>query len=252
MVREIRALERIFNLHDADSAISRFRIDHRKPPPELRTVLTLAERWSARTLGAFDPYIDGLRALWEESHLLGIEPAAASIEAALLEKTPATVNLNAIAKGWIVDRALDVARNAPRAPQTATINAGGDIAHFGPDPIVVGIEDPQRPYDNAAPTTTISLQDAAVATSGPAHRRIGEGAGAANHVIDPRTGRPADGVASATVVAPDAATADVLATALSVLHPLAGIELIGSVAATSALIIDDDGQQFRSATWADR
>ena len=66
---------------------------------------------------------------------------------------------------------------------------------------------------------TIELRDAGMATSGRARRGYRIGGRWYSHVIDPRTGRTVDDVASVTVVASSAATADVLATLLGVLHP---------------------------------
>ncbi|MEE8410707.1 MAG: FAD:protein FMN transferase, partial [Myxococcota bacterium] len=63
-----------------------------------------------------------------------------------------------------------------------------------------------------------------------------------HHILDPRTGMPAEGVRSATVVATDAMSADAFATALVVLGPDKGMELIESQPEIEAMIVDDNNE----------
>ena len=68
-------------------------------------------------------------------------------------------------------------------------------------------------------------------------------------MIDPRSGRPADQIAGVTVVAPDAATADVLATAAAVGTPEDALNLLADVEDVHGLIVADDGTVTRSTGW---
>ncbi len=109
-----------------------------------------------------------------------------------------------LVKGWAAERALDcLARSGAPA---ALVNAGGDIAGFGrPDgnrSWRVGIRDPRTPGRIVA---TVEAA-AAVATSGLYER--------GPHVFDPFSGRPAGGIASATVTGPRLDLADAMATGL--------------------------------------
>lgn len=78
-----------------------------------------------------------------------------------------------------------------------------------------------------------------------------------SHVIDPRTGRPVDQVASASVHAPNTATADAIATMLSVVEPAEGLAFMLTLADSSAfaseslgcLIVDKTGYQFTNDVW---
>ena len=99
-------------------------------------------------------------------------------------------------KGWAVERA------AARLPAGLDwcVNAGGDVVVRGA--FTVGVEDPLAPGRVAI---ALPVTDGAVATSGTAAR--GE------HLYDPRTGAPATGLASLTVLAPTLVVADVVATA---------------------------------------
>ena len=92
-----------------------------------------------------------------------------------------------------------------------------------------------------------------LATSGSARRGWRIAGRWYSHVIDPRSGRPVDHVASASVVAPDAATADAVATVLSVLAPAEGVafvEGLDDVPDVAALVVGADGSTWRSAGWA--
>lgn len=146
-------------------------------------------------------------------------------------------------KGWAVERAA----RRHLAPLTAEpgviaagINAGGDLQLFtatGADwTWNVAVVDPT---DRSRVIATVPVRDGAVATSGAAERGA--------HIIDPRSGRPAAGVASATVIAAGLAHADVWATAAVV----AGCDDLGWIpraGATAGILVSDDGRVRR---WLD-
>jgi thiamine biosynthesis lipoprotein len=119
------------------------------------------------------------------------------------------VDLGGLVKGWAVDRA---ARHLNPAGNWV-INAGGDLLARGEGPDgagwLVGVEDPFRRQHDIA---TLSIRDAAVATSSTMRRRWTTTDGEAHHLIDPRTGRPSKSdLVSATVVAETALRAEALA-----------------------------------------
>jgi thiamine biosynthesis lipoprotein len=130
---------------------------------------------------------------------------------------PLILDLGAVAKGL----AIDTAARELRPAANFAIDAGGDLYLGGRnahgDAWAVGIRHP-RLHDQLIDTLHVS--DKAVCTSGNYER-----AGAGGHILDPRTGRPADDVASVTVVARTALIADAMATAAFVLGPTEGIEL---------------------------
>ena len=101
----------------------------------------------------------------------------------------------------------------------------------------------------------LNLRDRAVATSGGYQRSVTVGRRRYSHLIDPRTGRPAAGVASATVVADSPFIANPLATALAVMNPADGLKLVARLVdaagvAAACLIVAADGGQFRSPNFA--
>ncbi len=163
------------------------------------------------------------------------------------------LDLNALAKGHVVDLVVDRAFAAFELDRLV-VNAGGDLVHRGAEPLRLGVEDPHQPYDNAAPLAVLEVRDRAVATSGRARRWFTVDGVRRSRVLDPRTGQPVAHTASATVVAPDATTADVLATVASVLEPAEAVAFVDSLAAdgidASCLLVADDGAVRASAGWA--
>lgn len=125
-----------------------------------------------------------------------------------------TLDPTGLVKGWAADRASQVLTE--HGLPDHCVNAAGDVVLSGcPDAARswrIGIADPRVRGALLGVVDTGSLPDArAVATSGVAERGL--------HITDPRTGRAADGVLSATVTGGDPAVADGLATALVVAGP---------------------------------
>ena len=90
----------------------------------------------------------------------------------------------------------------------------------------IGVQDPFHPEENAVPLMTLRARDRAIATSAAYERPYRIGNRRYSHIFDPRTGRPAEGIASATVVADDNVAANALATTLCVLTPEEGLKLV--------------------------
>jgi thiamine biosynthesis lipoprotein len=135
---------------------------------------------------------------------------------------PLVLDLGAVAKGLAIDmaaRELDPFENY-------AIDAGGDLYlaghNAGGEPWSVGIHHPRRDREVIE---CLRVSNAAVCTSGD-YERQGSGDEAGHHLMDPRSGKSADAVVSATVVAPTAMLADALATAAFVLGPDQGIRLL--------------------------
>ncbi len=116
----------------------------------------------------------------------------------------------------------------------------------------IGIQDPfavESSDVNESYSWVLELENKAVATSGNYRQYETIEGKHFSHIIDPRTGYPANHNPGVTVIAPTCMDADALATALSVLPPEEGIELIESIADTEAMIIagtKDDNKIYRS------
>jgi thiamine biosynthesis lipoprotein len=230
--------------------------------PELAAVLADAERWRQRTGGAFDPAAEALAELLRTG---GGPEAVAELASALAaerrvplwdvdgartarRRTRRPVSLDAIAKGYIVARAAGRAY-AIEGVHDVLLNVGGDVQHRGARPVAVGVTDPFAPAENAPPIAVVRVQDAALATSGGYRRGFLLDGRHVSHIVDPRTGRPAERIASASVLAPDCATADALSTAFSVMSPHESVALADALPGVGCLLVDRDGAVVANDAW---
>jgi thiamine biosynthesis lipoprotein len=161
----------------------------------------------------------------------------------------ARLDLGGIAKGWAADRAAQ--RLGKLAP--ALVDAGGDIAASAPQadgsPWPVGVADP---LDPEAQLDLVMLWRGGVATSGRDYRRWRKDGRWQHHIIDPRTGLPAQtDVLSATVVAPSARMAETAAKTALILGSLDGLRWLDDRPELAGLIVLDDGSTIPSRKWLD-
>lgn len=286
---ECERLEALLSGYRASSAWSRWRAgDDSAVTPEVVELLALAAHWHRLSGGAFNPAAGLLRDLWQRSAADGAAPTEHALAAAVaeiavlpyrvvdgdhpgrgglhLERTGDCkhLDLHAIAKGWIVDRAVAAAL-AVDGVSEVLVNAGGDLAHRGGAPITVGIEDPRRPYDNAPPLTRVQLGDGGLAAGSGARRPLVVAGQRHSHVLDPRTGHPVQHTLAAAVIAPDVCTADAAATVVGVLtvdEALAWCDAIDAIDAPDAVavtasaatgvachLLAADGSEHVSASW---
>jgi thiamine biosynthesis lipoprotein len=274
VVAELQRLERICSVHDPGSELQRWKAgDVTRPGTDLSSVLAAALDWQVRSGGRFNVQAGLAVQCWRRAEAGATVPDPRELAelAVRMAEPPFTigpdgvpiaigdlagVDLNAFAKGWIVDRAVVAGLDAAHAAGAArdgielVVNAGGDLRHAGGAAVPVAIENPLRPYDNEPPLTVIALCGAGIATSGRARRGFRIGDTWYGHVIDPRTARPVDTVASISVVAPDAATADVLATVLGVLPPAAAVDEATRYG-VACLVVDPEGRVHTNDRWGD-
>jgi len=259
---EIDRLERVFSRYDRESELNRWLNDARlEPSAELSDLLRRAEAWRTLTGNAFHPGSEALTLLWRRAERDGRLPSQVDVaqvlghlRAPVWDETPGwrpevPLNLNAFAKGFIVDRAAHEASAC--GALAVLVNLGGDLRHLGITDVPVDVMDPFAPYDNAAPLVRVSLHQQGLATSGGAFRGFQIGPDRFSHLLDPRTGYPVDQVVGATVLATTCADADVLATAFSVLSPAESLALSAQLPGVACLLVSQDGQRQRSAGFPD-
>ncbi|MDH3762893.1 MAG: FAD:protein FMN transferase [Gammaproteobacteria bacterium] len=155
------------------------------------------------------------------------------------------INLGGIAKGYAVDRAIDIVSQC--GISQAMISAGGDsriIGDRGGRPWMIGI---QHPRDSSAIALRVPLSETAVSTSGDYERFFIEDGERIHHIIDPTTGRSAKNSWSATVTGPNAMTTDALSTTIFILGAVKGLALIESLDGIDAIIIDSAGKLHYSS-----
>jgi FAD:protein FMN transferase len=158
------------------------------------------------------------------------------------------VDLGGIAKGYAVDRGIDILRRA--GVTQASVSAGGDSYILGDrrgQPWTVGIRDPRNAE---AVSAVLPLTDTAVSTSGDYERFFEEGGVRYHHILDPSTGRSARDSWSVTILGPDATFTDALSTSVFVLGPQLGLALVDRLPGIDAIIIDASGKLRFSADLA--
>ncbi|WP_426574014.1 FAD:protein FMN transferase [Aquihabitans sp. McL0605] len=270
LVTEAKRLEAVFTVFDPGSDLCAWRSGAvAEAGPELARLLAIAAFWQVRSGGAFNPLTRVLTDCWHRAEREQVPPsrgelavvagsiaapAFAVTEGGGIERRRACdhLDLNAVAKGHVVDL-LATRALARDGVERVVVNAGGDLLHRGTGTLRVGVEDPHHAYDNVPPLLTVLVADGAVATSGRARRWFQVDGQRRSRVLDPRTGWPVEHGASATVIAPDAATADVVATVASVLVPPEAVAFVDGLAGdgidAACLVIDAGGGRHRSARW---
>jgi len=263
-VDEMLRLQVVFSVFDPDSEVCRWRTGATDTPsPELVECLAAAEHWWKVSGGAFHPASARLRTLWlgaEADQRLPSDHELAEVVSGLhglpyvvhegrVSRTGdcTGIDLNAIAKGYIVDRAVATAMRFPGVVDVL-VNAGGDLRHEGDRELRVGVEDPA---DRAGPpATVVDLARGALATSGSVHRGFQIAGTWYGHVLDPRTGRPVADRPSTTVRARDAMTADAIATVVNVLGWPAAEPLVADLPDVAVLSVDAAGSVLRGSGWS--
>jgi len=152
------------------------------------------------------------------------------------------IDLGGIAKGFAVDRAVEALKR--HGVPSGVVNAGGDLAVFGPAPYTVHIRDPRLPSQLLC---AASVDNEALASSGAAFDPFQSLDLSAPAVIDPKTQAPARAVAGATVRAPACMMADALTKVVMVTGEAAG-SVLGHYGA-EALMVSAGGSVSCSSGW---
>ncbi len=232
---EVERLEARLSVFQEESEISRLNRaeSETQVSPEVYELLQRAAALARATGGAFDPASGALVRAWATRRVPSAEVHAAARQASgmahvMLGDGPRTVrflrpgvefNLGAIGKGYAIDRALALAVRRYRVRAALMQGGRSSLKGIGAPPASprgwpVALGDPLRPGRTLA---TLWLRDRALGTSGADRQFFMENGRRYGHILDPRTGWPADGVLSASVVAPHAGDADALSTAFFVL-----------------------------------
>lgn len=258
--KRIGDLNAIFSDYEDDSEVTQLSRSSGqgravKVSAELWTVLSRAQELARQTGGAFDVTCGPLVNAWRRARrkhelpgadLLGELRGRVGWQKMRLNEKARTVellapemrlDLGAIAKGYACDEAVKVlrAKGCPRA----LVAGSGDMTAGDPPPGRTGwrVEVPgldAEPPAEKPPAIVVDLANAAIATSGDRFQRLEIGGKRYSHVLDVRTGMPLTDHSLVSVIAPDGMTADSLATAVSVLGPAAGIDIIGKTPGAAA------------------
>ena len=217
---------------------------------DTRYVIQRANSFSELSEGAFDITIFPVLELWKENASRNGIPTDEEISQRLglvnykdiliegkkvsFRKPGMGITLAGVAKGYAVDRAIEaLARCNIRH---ALVNAGGDIRGMGGKgdhiPWKIAIRDPRN---HTRIVTTVEIVDRAIATSGTYRRSLSD-------ILNPRAGKPVEGMLSSTVIAKQAMDADMLATGVFVLGTEKGKKLSGTLDGVETFLIGNDGR----------
>ena len=223
----------------------------------------------------FNPAIGQLIALWgyhQDEPPKGPPPTKAAIEQELAQhprmsdiefdglrmrsRNPAVqLDFGAMAKGLAIDRIIDYLRT--QGIRNAIINAGGDLkvlGSHGDRPWRIGIRHPRPDSDKQGEVlAALDVNDGeSVFTSGDYERFYEYEGRRYHHIIDPRSGYPADQTTSVTVIHTDAATADAAATALFVAGPADWQAIARKMQLRYVMLVDKNGQIIMTPAMAKR
>ena len=278
----VESLERQMTVFRPDSEINRLNRTCADGPvevePRLFELLELALELCSETAGAFDVTSAPLWKAWGFARRAGRVPgdeelarARQNVGSHLVEldgqrrtlrfRQPGVeLNLGGIGKGYALDRAAEVLAAAGindfllSGGQSGILGRGSTMAirpaspHAGPVGWVVGV---RHPTQRGSRLAELRLRDRALGTSGSATQYFRHKGRRYGHILDPRTGQPAEGVLSVTVVAPTAAVADALSTAFYVIGPDSALEYCRSRPEIAAVLVSPaqrgSGIEVRSA-----
>jgi FAD:protein FMN transferase len=232
-------------------------------PPDFLTVLSAALRIAEESGGAFDPTIGAIVDAWGfgAAGPVGSAPDHEATETlrlaagwrrvacdTLLQRARRTdtlaLDFSGIAKGFGADRAAAWLKS--QGFRHFLVEVGGELVGTGvkPDgqPWWVDIE---MPPNAALPPLRLALHGLSAATSGDYRRWFEVNGERFGHTIDPRSGRPAKGVASVTVLHPECMCADAYATAITVLGAEDGLQFANRLG-LAAHIVSRDGDEAMS------
>jgi len=231
-------------------------------------VLEAALRVGRESAGAFDITVEPLVRAWGFLGGRPRVPAPAEAEAAFarvglhqLEFDPAArtlrfaregvrIDLGGIAKGYAVDRAAEVL--AAHGVRDALVDISGNMAALGAPAGAphwrIGIRDPR---DRMPYFARLRFDRPGISTSGKYEQFVAADGRTYGHIMDPRSGRPAEGLISVTVLAPSAMEADAWSTALFVLGPAEARRVAVERAELEAILVSP-GAAGVDTVWVER
>lgn len=267
-VAEIERLDALWSIASSDGEIAQLNAEKQiTASADTLALLTRAKEISAATSGLFSTTIAPLMEAWgftsgdyrvpDEAELSALLAHVDDEEIAISDSTvtipaDAKVDLGGIAKGFTSARVMEIFRE--NGVENGILSLGGNVQALGtkPDGSLwrVGLQDPA---DERALFATLELADKAVITSGAYERNFEQNVITYHHIIDPRTGYPAEsGLSSVTIVSDDGTLADGLSTALFIMGKESAVEFWRSHRDDfDMVLLADDGAVTVSAGIAD-
>lgn len=217
-------------------------------------VISEAIEIAKETQGAFDPTIGAITVLWDISgsprvpgsgeidkalRLVDYNKVSASGTIVTLAQSGMKIDLGGIAKGYAADKAIEIYKKY--GIESALLNLGGNIYAYGS--YRIGIRDPLGSAGEVV--AAIPASDTSVVTSGVYERFFVENGITYHHLVDPKTGYPANnGLVSVSVICKNSMKADGLSTALFVMGLNKGLEFASGQADVQAIFITEDRKVY--------
>ena len=281
--REQQQIEILCSYHRSDSELNRVNREAFDKPVKVdkRTfeVLQQALHFSKLSQGAFDVTVGPLMDLWRSAGEANAAPTDAAIAEArskvgwqkmVLDANEMTVrfgvegmkiDLGGIAKGYAIDKSIEAMKEWGLLG--GMVDIGGNVRCFGKPAHVyksgfrrskakwlIGLQDPNVAPDDLSPgkpVLVLKLTEGAVATSGHYRRFVTVQGKKQTHIMDPHSGYGSANLASVTIIAPDATTADALSTAVSVMGTEEGLALVEALPDVEVILILNDGKVLKSS-----
>ena len=253
-MREVARLEQVLSNWPSGPEISALNASNvHRASPDLFAVISACEAWRTRTSGAFSARTGSLPGEAFDAHRfrlaagarIGLDPGSRKI----FRPDAVLFDVDALAKGYIIDAAFAAARRALPSACGLLINIGGDMRVWtSPDHSEawrLAVSDFSG-ADNAAPLQVVALRNGALAAS-----QSGARAGALSHPIrQGRNGELPPENRAAAAIARTAADADALATSLVAMDTGAALAFLNSDPRTGGLIVKPGGTPQASGNWS--
>ena len=267
-IAEIKRLSKILSAYDSESEFSHWMKTSNQAvtvSKELFTVLQLFDEWREKTSGALDASAEVIGKVWHAAATKQMLPTQEELDngvAIVKQKhwmldassqtavhlTNAPLMLNSFVKSYIIKTAAALAGKSNKI-DAVLLNIGGDMVISGNHDEIIDVSNPKADAENETPIDEILISNKAVATSGNYRRGEMINGQWYSHIVDPRTGIPADHIISATVVADNATDAGALATAFNVMTPAESKALAAKVPGAEYMIITKEGERIESDGW---
>ena len=266
-LEEIIRIEKLISSWDPNSETSEVNRNAGIKPvavsEELFDLIRRSKRVSKLTDGIFDISYASMDRIWKFDGSMNSVPPHAEVLASVakigynkiildserqtvfLKETGMKIGFGAIGKGYAANKARDMMQ--AMGINSGLVNAGGDLITWGKmengSDWRIGIANPK---EKDKIFSWLIVSDMAVVTSGNYEKFFVADGKKYSHIINPRTGYPATGTKSVTIVCPDAELADALATAVFILGERDGIALIDQISGIECLLVNENDELVTS------
>ena len=262
VMKRVDDLENTFNLYRSESEISQLVLGEPHKwhlvTPDMFDLLKRSFAWYGRSAGAFDVTVEPLIRLWRKAGKEQKVPSESKIMSVLdhvgsdfvtlsptkgvrFAKSGVEITLGGIAKGYILGQIEELLQE--NGVEKYVVSCGGDVVMQGKETFRVGIQEPGKAEGHLM--MVLKAGPGAVVTCGHYERFVEIEGKHYSHIIDPRTGKPAENdLVSITVIANDPTDADALATAIAVLGLEESIDLLSKTDLYKAIFLRQVDGQF--------